>query len=418
MPVPQERMSKIAALALTLAVLAGITLRLIFPYDIEYKSDERYMMDRVRHVGVDEPWPTLGMPSSAEVRNPGMSVWVFIALGRIFHATDPVELARAAQLLNILAILGLLAFALRFIPKPDREPWLWAVALVSLNPMAILLHRKIWAQCVTPIFGLVVWIGWWKRNTRWGAALWGLAGAFIGQVHMSGFYFALALVLWTLIFARKSVNWLWWLGASVLGALPLIPWIHHVLTSPAIPKRGWRLEQLPGLKFIGVWLAEALGIDQRWAMGSIDYREFLTSPQIAGYSTYLAGIATALLLIAGAIVLIIALIELTRRKRVDLTDRQSSLALAAAFLGYGLIATIIPFGFSRTYTLVTFPMVYLSLPMILLGWRNASPITHRRILLAAIAVFQFILAATFLWYVHVHGGTPHGQYGTAYGHQH
>ncbi len=416
-------MNRTAAVALTLAVLVGITLRLIFPYDIEYKTDERYMMDRVRHVGVDEPWPALGMPSSAEVRNPGMSVWVFIALGRVFHATDPVGLARAAQLLNILAILGLLAFTLRIVPNEEREPWLWAVALVSVNPMAILLHRKIWAQCVTPIFGLVVWIGWWKRGTRWGAALWGIAGAFIGQVHMSGFYFALALVLWTLIFARKSVQWTWWLGASVVGAIPLFPWLHHVLTSPRIPKRGWRPEQLPGAKFSGVWAAEALGIDQRWIMGSIDYWDFLTFPVIAGHATYLAAMATALLLAAGFSIVVFAMIRLFKSARgawrkFHVTDSQSALALAACFFGYGIIAAIIPFGFSRTYTLVTFPMVYLSLPALLLGWRRTSGlITQRRALLAGIAVCQFILAATFLWYVHVHGGTPHGQYGTAYGHQ-
>ena len=139
-------MSRRAAIGLSLAVFAGIVLRLIFPLDIEYKNDERYSFERAMHVGVDEPWPWLGMRSSSDIKNPGMSVWVFVVLARITGSHHPPELARAVQLLNIAAIVGLLVFAMRVVPAEEREPWLWAVALVSVNPMAVLLHRKIWCS--------------------------------------------------------------------------------------------------------------------------------------------------------------------------------------------------------------------------------------------------------------------------------
>ena len=59
---------------------------------------------------------------------------------------------------------------------------------------------------MTPMFGLLVWLGWWRCDKRWGAILWGLAGACIGQIHMSGFYFAAGLALWTAIFAPKQTR--------------------------------------------------------------------------------------------------------------------------------------------------------------------------------------------------------------------
>ena len=63
---------------LSVALLLGAVLRLSFPNDIEYKSDEKYMFEAVRSIGVTESWPRLGMMSgSGTIQNPGMSVWVF-----------------------------------------------------------------------------------------------------------------------------------------------------------------------------------------------------------------------------------------------------------------------------------------------------------------------------------------------------
>src|SRR5262245_22627509 len=93
------------------AVLAGAGLRLAWVEDIEYKGDERWTFERSRHVGRTEPLPWLGMPTSFEVRHPGGTVWVFVALGRLTGAREPTDLARACQLLNVGAILLLVLFA-------------------------------------------------------------------------------------------------------------------------------------------------------------------------------------------------------------------------------------------------------------------------------------------------------------------
>src|SRR5271165_1253111 len=116
------------AVGLAAALIAGVVLRLIWPNDIEFKSDERWMFARALNVGVTEPWPWLGMPSSATVANPGLNVWFFAALRRLSQAADPPELARAVQVLNICAIAILVFFALRIVGEKEREPWLWAGA--------------------------------------------------------------------------------------------------------------------------------------------------------------------------------------------------------------------------------------------------------------------------------------------------
>src|SRR2546423_1677523 len=86
----------------------------------------------------------------------GAGIWVFLALGKLSGAETPPELARVCQLVNIAAIALMLAFALRAVPRPEREAWLWAAALVSVNPLAVVLHRKIWPPSIVPLFVMLV----------------------------------------------------------------------------------------------------------------------------------------------------------------------------------------------------------------------------------------------------------------------
>ena len=105
---------------LSLALLLGVILRLSFPGDIEYKDDEKYMFGATQKIGITESWPLLGMPSGVKVNNPGMSVWIFVVLSRVTRASAPPELARAVQLLNILALFVLASFSLYLLPEPEK----------------------------------------------------------------------------------------------------------------------------------------------------------------------------------------------------------------------------------------------------------------------------------------------------------
>ena len=199
-PLNPGQSTAIAAAALVL----GAALRLAWGTDIEFKSDEQYMFLRATTAGLPEAFSWLGMPSGVYIKNPGMSAWIFVLLAKIFHITTPAGLARAVQLLNVGAIALAVFVSFRFARTfRERETWLWASLLAAVNPLALLFHRKIWAQSLLPFFVMLLFISWWRRDRRTGAFFWGLGGACLGQIHMSGFFLAAAVVLWTLI-AKKT----------------------------------------------------------------------------------------------------------------------------------------------------------------------------------------------------------------------
>src|SRR5262249_44569773 len=138
---PWVTQRRLGGIGLAIALVLGAGLRLVWGRDIEYKYDEAWIFEKAVQVGRTEPWPWLGMASSAKAPNPGLSVWVFVALSRLVSADEPPDLARAVQVLNIAALLGLVAFALRVVPSPDREPWLAAAAFAAVNPVPVLFQR-------------------------------------------------------------------------------------------------------------------------------------------------------------------------------------------------------------------------------------------------------------------------------------
>src|SRR5262249_45948499 len=199
-PVPGATLRWVLGIGLVLALAAGAVLRLVWGADIEYKADEAWTFRRTQEGGRTEPFPGLGNPTSPGFRNRGLSVWIFLALGKLFAATDPVSLARAVQGLNITALLLLVGFILCFVPRGEREPWLWAAALAAVNPLAVLCQRKIWPPSVLPLFTVLLLAAWWRRERRGAALLWGLLGACLGQVHMAGFFFAAGFAAWAACF--------------------------------------------------------------------------------------------------------------------------------------------------------------------------------------------------------------------------
>lgn len=148
---------------------------------MEYKGDEQWLFEHAVRIPALEPWPALGMPSGVGLRNPGLSVWIFAVLAKLSGARDPLSLCRAVVAMNGLAFVLLAVGAWRLLPVRRREPWGWALALAAVNPIALLLQRKLWAQSVLPVLCVLFLLGWLRRERWWGAALWGLAGALLGQ---------------------------------------------------------------------------------------------------------------------------------------------------------------------------------------------------------------------------------------------
>lgn len=411
----------LAAAAVVVFVSAGALLRLFWAADMEYKGDERWTFERTQRVGRTEPLPWLGMQTSCEALHPGGTVWTFVALAKVLRVEHPVQLARACQLLNIVAILLLVAFAITAVASEEREAWLWAVALGAVNPVAVLNQRKIWPPSVIPVFTALFVIFWWHRERRWGAFGWGLIGALLGFLYPAAMFLAAGFALWAALFDRRRVAWRWWLPGSILGALPLLPWFQYVFTQygvERISQRHW--SHFFHGKLFARWLAEPFGFGLHDALGK-DTRDFLRYPLLNGQPTYLVAILCMLLLVAGAVLLGATACALWRRRQrwADLAiGRQSATAFThnACLLGFGLVFALTLLPSHRHYLIITFPMMFLWVAHVALLHRRTlvGPLTWGRSYLGIVWLAQFLVSASFLHYVHVNPRAIRGDYGVPY----
>jgi hypothetical protein len=406
---PRERL----AVAVYAAVAVGIGLRFLWPSDMEYKGDEQYV-----YAHAIAPAPLLlGDRASVGIPNPGMGQWLFWLMAhlmRLFSSStpSPVGLDRGVILLNALALVGLLVFALKVVGAHERQPWLYAIALLALNPMSILFSRKLWIQCLLAPFALGALWGWWRRGTRGGAFAWGLVGLWLGQIHMTGLFFTAGFVLWTALFDRRSVRWRWWLVGSTLGALTLVPWLVHVLSSHAAPVHD--LGHVLRSDFWYFWLSTPVGHPLLVSFGS-DAGRLLALPTVFGMPLHLVGIALGASVVCAVVILVKALAsQIEARLSAGLAAARrppsdSARAVSAGLVAYGVLLSASGVTIFRHYVIVAsvLPFLFLAQAAMRAG-RLGKP------LLTAIIVAQAVVSIGYLSYIHTHGGAPSGDYGYAY----
>lgn len=402
------------------ALVIGAWLRLSYPADMEYKGDERFMFDRSQRIGVSEPWPELGMTSGGGLKNPAFSIWIFVILARAFGAVTPLALDHAVVLCNVAAFVIFFAAVYRMTAPRDRETWLWAGALATVSPVAVLLHRKIWAQSTLPIFCVLFLCGWLKRGRYEGAILWGLMGALLGQIHMSGFFFAFGFFAWEAAFGRTRTHgpktkWLGWIGGSILGSITLVPWIKYVLSGVDHGEH-WTLDEVVSGRFLRTWFSDGLGLGLDYSLGG-HYLDFLRWPLLGETKDFYPALyMQGATFCAGTLALVLALVMLARWLRTTADFRAAirgsseiSHTLAAAFFGFGLALTLSGVHIFRHYLLVTFPLEWASF-----AWLAFKATKRPRAILAVMWCAQLGLSATFLTYIHENGGAPGADYGVAY----
>ncbi len=403
-------------------ILLGAVLRLVWVSDIEYKGDEAWTWEQVRAIQDGKAWPLLGMPSSKKILNPGLSLWVFVPLATVFGASDPPDLARAIQALNVLALVGLVLFALLAVPAVEREPWLWAAALVAVNPLAVLFHRKIWPPSVLPLFIVAFLWCWWYRRNCWAALGWGLIGLAMGQIHATGFLFAFGFTAWAFLFDRRHVAWGGWCVGCVLGVLPMLPWIAYLIGGHSAAagmepddKSFVLWTRILEGKFWTRWVLEPLGYGLDYTLGN-DYFDFLCWPLVEGSPTYLVLVLHVIVGLTGLAIFAKA-VRRVLRKRPALGETivgggsQTAFTQNAALWGYGLVVTLSCLPIHRHYMIVLFPLQFLWLARLALG---SGPIWKQgRILLAVLVICQGLLSVEFLSYVHASSGI-HGDYRVPY----
>jgi hypothetical protein len=405
---------------LAASLVVGAVLRFAWLDDMEYKGDERWTFDRSQRTPLSEPWPAFGMPSSVGLLNPGLSVWVFVVLAKLFSAQDPVALCRAVVVCNAAAFVILCVVVRYAIADAERDAWLFGLALAAVNPIALVLERKIWPPCVFPIFCAAFLAGWLCRDRAWGAALWGLVGAALGQIQMTGFFWAAAFTIWELAFgrlraSRPKTQWRAWLVGSAVGALPLVPWLRYVASQHGYgrPYDGRAVLELCVFRN---WFADALGLGLDYNLGR-DYGTFLRYPPFGDHSLRPALFLQAICVAMGAAILAFAVGALWRGRRSTLGAMlgrlrridETAFACGAAFVGFGVLLNFTVVAIYHHYTVVTFPLEWVGLSYLALAY---APFPRR--LLGILWFAQLALSVTFLCYIHEHGGAIHGDYGRAY----
>jgi hypothetical protein len=392
---------------LCLAVAIGIFLRLCFPQDIEYKGDERYMFQTVQQIKTTGAWPLLGMSSGVAVKNPGMSLWIFVVLSKIIHASTPPDLARAVQLLNGLGLVLLAFFSLRLLPEIQSAPWRWSAALAAVNPFTVILQRKIWAQCTLPFFCVLFWIAWHYRHKKTGAFFWGLFGACLGQIHMSGFFLAAGVFGWTAYHDRK-IRWGAWGLGSLVAAIPLIPWFQYMAAKPETGFQWIKLLWIVYPRYWFYWATDSFGWGLNYFLSVHKFFDFLRYPLIDGTGTYLVGFLHVGLITLAVLILVSA--KKNGGLKPNLQDTsENGLAIYSALLASGVLMTLSCVEIFRHYLIMTYPLEWVWLSR--LSLRDTR---RGQYYLAALWLAQLLMTVSFLFYIHLTHGDPSGDYGIAY----
>ncbi len=407
--------------ALTLAAIAvGAALRFAWPGDIEFKGDERWMFERALDMASEGAWSWSGMESSAVLSNPGASVWAFAALTRAFGLETPPALSMGVAACGVLALLLAAWMAWRVVEPEGREAWLWGVVLAAVNPIAIVLQRKIWAQSLLPLAAVALWWCWIRRDRRGGALGWGARGMLMGQLHLSGLFLAAALAAWTRWRAGgPRACWRWWWAGTLVAALPLVPWVLQAApallvaaaekTAAAGPDGGlgahpWWNVFVP--RFWALWASEPTGLLHHPLREH--FADYLRWPSVAGRPTWLmaaASIAAWGVLARGLWAARRLLAEPVRRG-----GEGTAALLGATMVPLGAMLTLTTLTLYRHHLIAVFP-----LPLVWFAWiALAGGGRKARWWLAVLVAANLALSAGFLHYIHVHGGAPRGDYGVTW----
>ena len=211
-----------------------------------------------------------------------------------------------------------------------------------------------------PLFCVLFLIGWWHRERRVGALVWGILGACLGQVHSSGFLFAAAVLGATLFADRLRPYWRYWLAGSALGTVPMAQWLLYLLQhrDPVHDNFFAPHRWIEG-KFWSHWVTESMGLGLGGIFGP-EYSGFLRWPLIGGHPTYGAAALQTLAGLLGAAAISAGVVRWLRHRRARTPGQRlssTSLILRASFVCYGLLLTLAAVRFYRHYLLITFPLM-------------------------------------------------------------
>lgn len=387
------------------SLVCGITLRLIWPEDIEYKGDERWIFEHAIALLGGEPWQWVSLPTSLGPPNPGLGLWIFAGLAYVGAAQTGPELAQAVQWSNVLALLAFASFAGIAMSGERREKWLWAGALWAVNPLAIIFERKIWPPSLLPLASVALITCWWYRNHAVASFLCGLICMLMAQVHLGVVFLAAALFAWTWLYDGASFRWGAWSLGGLLGSLPALPWLVVASQGAEGAALRWRF---PIPHFFSRWISQPFGFGVEYTLGWQDFLSYLSSPRIAGAPTFAMLLTHAALVSVFVVVVVHAVrvyvaVPYVGTRATVIGNGPESVLVNALLFGYGGLLTLITLigpGSHRHYLIVAAPVM--ALWCVRLVWTGEQGHRWRwaRLILAVLCVAQGLASAGLLAYIH------------------
>jgi len=454
---PKLNHSQSELLVIISFLLIGSFLRFLWAADMEWKGDEICMFEQAQQIANGDLRLNLECTqrSSIPIPHPYLGVWFFAAIAKF--SSDPIFMVRWVQGINVLTIWLFFGFIIWQIAKNHQRTWLWGLAIASVNPIAIILSRKIWIPDLLAPFCFLVFLGYWFRWTFWGCFLWGIAGILSAQIHMSGFFLIVGLLFWTIWHHYRQHNlqeikWIGWLLGTFVGSLCLIPWLINIL--PTLGEHTDSINKSLNLfpRFYLQWLTASLGVNLSSLLWGVFWSDFIREPLIFGIPTYLMVPIHLFLAIIGIYPLYRWWKNRKRARRHQATtraffqsqqsdvganylsddlsakpklyslnalpsdslntnhnqrDSELNLYLKALAFGVGGAFTLVRVNVHSHYIAIVFPFAYIWL---------AQLYQNRVKLLMAIVLAQLLISVTFLNFIHRTGGAPFSQsgYGITY----
>jgi len=192
------------------------------------------------------------------------------------------------------------------------------------------------------------------------------------------------------------------IAGSLIGGAILLPWLGVFVTGHA-GHSTYHLREVVTLNFYAQWFLAAWGL----LLAGPRYAgiEFIREPLVWGHPTYLMLLAHMFL---AGVSLWITLRWFATNFRPRFDD-QLTFYLVVTLVIVGPLLTLSGVRVRAFYLLIVAPFMHL--------WA-AAMIWPRRRLLASVAATQMLVTATFLAFVHGHGGVPWTEYGSSYRAQH
>jgi hypothetical protein len=370
------------------------------------------MYERASEVAFRGDWPATGMMSGGGVLNPGFSVAVFAGLARI--SAGPVAMVRLVQVANVLALLLFVVFIYNWVPASEKRTWMYGISLAAVSPLAILFSRKIWAQDLLPLFTFFLIAANASRRRPAGAFLYGFITLLIGQLHLSGFFTAAGLLLFTLMhdaYHKTKVRIAWLAAGMAAGFIPLAPWLAEL--SRGESGTALTLAHVLQFRFYIYEFLEIHGLNLIYTFEK-EFSSFLKFPLVAGQALYISLMLHVALAAAGVFSLMLCF---RLGGRILDTIRQTGIMhyllncsvyrfyITGIFAGLGLLLSFSGTEIYPHYMIAAIPFSYIFL---------ARVYQAHTALFKLIGIAQLLLSIIFLYYVHSNSGIANGDYGMTF----